>query len=164
MHLDQLAGFQRQLHAAEYGGLRAERLAVHEVAPASHDLADQQSHDHQIGHGKQLELPSVGHANGHDDHSNHRTVNGKPAVPDGHCLAPVELAAGIPEQVQIEDHIVHTGTDDPGGDPPQDAVHQVVLTDAVMLPLAHAEHRRQQQAQRDQDAVPINPMANINSL
>ena len=123
MHLDQLSGFQRQLHTAENGSLRAEGLAVHEVAPATHDLADQQPHHHQIGQGAQLEALAFCHDDRQDHHRNDRAVDGKAAIPDGHRLAPVEFPVGVPEQVKIEDHIVQSCSDDTAGNAPQDAVH-----------------------------------------
>ena len=164
MHLHQAAADGGQLHPPGQGRLHAEGLPVHEVAPAAHRLADHQTHDHQVHQGEEGELPLPGHHHAHDHHGDDRAVDGQTAVPDGHGPAPVEGAIGILIEIQVEDHVVEPGAQDAEGDAPEHRVQHVVLLQTVLLPPAHTERQRKQQACGDEDAVPVDAVAHVDGL
>ena len=112
MYLDELAGLAGELHAEKAGGLSANGLAIHKIAPAAHDLSHQQAHDHQICHGEELKAPlalAPGEADGQNDHGDDRAVNGQAAIPKGDGAAKVKLSIGGAETVQIEEQLVADG-------------------------------------------------------
>ncbi len=155
MHLHQCPCGGGQLHPPGQRRLDAEGLTVHEVAPASHRLPDQKSHHDQVRQRPQLEAFLFAEHQAHQECRDHAAVDGEPAVPDSHRLRPVKGAVRFFEPVQIEQHIVQPGPHNSQRDSPQHAVHQVVLGNTVLFLLLHAEPQRQQHAQRDDDAVPI---------
>ena len=162
MHLNVRTRDGRQAHAPRQRRLRAEGLAVHEVAPAADELADKQADDDEVGHGEELKsllALAPAQAQRDDDDGDDRPVDGETAVPDGDGLAPAERAVAVFEVVEIEQHIVNPRAEDAAGDAPEHAVEEVILADAVFLLLAHAKRQRQHKAERDENAVPVDAAA-----
>ena len=161
MHFNERAGAGPKAHTPGQRGLRAESLPVDEVAPAADTLAQQQSHDAKVRHGPELQLFHTGVTKGHDDAHNDRTVNGKAAVPHGHDLSPVQTTVRRAVQVQVEKHIVDAGADDARGHRPEHHVQHVVLREAKALGLLHAKQQTCQHGHRQDDAVPVHAMADV---
>ena len=159
MDVHRLTGTGDELHAPGQGGLAAECLTVHEVAPAAHGLTDEQTHNDQVGERAQLEAAAaaedIAGGDGHDD----TAVDGQSAVPNGDDPAPVQRTVSVFELGQVEDDVVDPCADDGQGHAPQHAVQQVILADAVLRPLAHTEPQGQHHAQGDEDAVPVDGLA-----
>jgi len=153
-----------QLHAPGQGGLGAEGLPVQEIAPAADGLADEQAHDHQVHHGPKLDVAAAAENDGHDHHGDDAAVNGQAAVPDGDGLGPAEMALMVLELTEIEQNIVQPGPHDGRGDAPQQPVDEVILPDAVFGALAHTPPQGYQHAQGDEDAVPIDAVADVDGL
>ena len=164
MYLHQLPGSGGQLHAPGHGGFRAKGLAVQEIAPAADGLADEQPHDHQVHHGPQLDMAAAAQDNGHDDHSDDAAVDGQAAVPDGDGLGPAEPVLVVLELAEIEQNVIDPRADDAAGNAPQQPVDQVILADAVFRALAHAPPQGHQHAQGDEDAVPVDAVADVDGL
>ena len=159
--LDVLGGGGPKPHPPGQGGLPAEGLPVHEVAPAAHGLSDEETHDPQVRKGPGDDLLPFAEEDQHDKGRDHRPVDGHAAVPDPQHGGVIQRAVGAAVAIQIEDHIVQPGPDDAQGDLPDHHVVYVVRRDAVPLPLTAAEQHRQQQAQADDDSVPVDPVANV---
>ena len=167
MHLNELAGLRGELHTEHGGSLGAESLTVHEIAPATHDLPHQQTHDHKVCHGKELKAPfslAAGKAKTQNDHGDDRAVNGEAAVPEGDGGGKIELAVRVAETIQIEQDIVDPRPHDAHRDAPEQAVIEVILADAVLFALAQRQQQRQKDAQGNEDAVPVHPVADVDGL
>ena len=141
-------------HAPRQGGRAAVRLAVDEIAPAADALADQQSERRQVAQaGKgQLFDPAV-HKQG-DHHADHRAVDRNAAVPDGDDLGRV-LAVIVP----FKDDVVNARADDADRHADDQAVHKVVRGDAKFLYAGVDVQRGKDKADADDDAVPVNILA-----
>ena len=88
-------------HAAEDIRLRAEGLAVHEVAPAAEYLPDQQPVAQQVEHRAERYLLFAAHEPYHQHPGDDAAVNGEPAVVDGEYLVRV-----LDVVIQPEEHVV----------------------------------------------------------
>ena len=150
-----------EAHPPGEGGLGAEGLPVHEVAPAADGLAQHEAHDAEVRHGPQPDALAAAVEEGHEEDGDDGAVDGEAAVPDGDDAAPVEAAVGIPEAVQVEEDIVGPGTQDAEGHAHEDQVQQVILLDAVMLGLPQAEEHAEEHAQAQNDAVPVDAVADV---
>ena len=167
MHLNEGAHFSGELHAEHGGGLCAEGLSVHKVAPPAHDLPHQQAHNHQVCHGEELKAPlslAPGKAQSQNDHGDDRAVNGQAPVPKGDGAAEVKGAVSPFEIIQVKQHIVDPRPDDAHGNAPEQAVIEVILADAVLFALLHSQQHGQQQTRGNEDAVPVDPVADVNGL
>ena len=161
MDLHQFPSSGGQLHAPGQGGLGAEGLPVQEIAPAADGLADEQAHDHQVHHGPQLDVAAAAENDGHNHHGDDAAVNGQAAVPDGDGLGPAEMALMVLELAEIKQNIVQPGPHDGRGDAPQQPVDEVILPDAVFGALAHTPPQGYQHTQGDENAVPIDAVADV---
>ena len=155
--------FDEQLHAPGQSSHAAEGLTVDEVCPAADGLTQQQadhSHVHQGGHG---DLLAAGIEECHNGTGNDGAINGHTAVPDSDHAVPLQgTGLSAPIQIQIEQHIVNTGTDDTAGDTPQHQIHHMVFFQTVTLGLLHSEVHTGQHGHGQNDAVPVNAIAHIN--
>ena len=161
MHLDGLIAADPDLHPPGQVRQSAEGLPVDEVGPAADALARQQSQHRQVRHGPEFQLLVPGVEEGHQHTGDDRAVDGKPAVPNGNHLAPVEAAVGVAVQVQVEDHVVQPGADDAAGHRPEHHVQHIVLREPVTLGLLHAQQQSRQHGDGQNDAVPVDPVADV---
>ena len=136
-----------EAHPPGEGGLGAEGLPVHEVAPAADGLAQHEAHDAEVRHGPQPDVLAAAVEEGHEEDRDDGAVDGEAAVPDGHDAAPVEAAVRIPEAVQVEENVVDPGPQDAEGHTHEDEVQQVILLDAVVLGLLQAEEHAEEHAE-----------------
>ena len=74
------------------------------------------------------------------------------------------MALMVLELTEIEQNIVQPGPHDGRGDAPQQPVDEVILPDAVFGALAHTPPQGYQHAQGDEDAVPIDAVADVDGL
>ena len=161
MDLHVLAGAGPHPHPPGQVRRPAESLPVDEVGPAADDLAQKQAHDAEVRHGPQLDLFPAGEEEGHQRPGDDGAVDGDAPVPDGHDPAPVQAAGLVPVEVQVEDDVVDTGPQDAAGHRPEDEVQHVVLRQAVALGLLHAQQKPRQEAQSQDDAVPVDAVADV---
>ena len=91
----------------------------------------------------------------------HRAVNSQSAVPDPEHGAPIQAAVRIPVKVQIEQNIIEPGTDDAARHRPEHHVHNVVLSQAIVFGLLHAEIQPRQHGKCQNDPVPVDPVADM---
>ena len=140
----------------------AEGLPVDEVGPAADDLAQEKPHDRQVRHGAEGDFFKPGEEEGGQGPGDDGAVDSDAAVPDGDDPAPVQGAIGVPVEVQIEDDIIDAGAQDAAGHCPENEVQHVVLRQAVALGLLHAQQQSRQKAQGQDDAVPVDPVADVN--
>ena len=151
-----------QLHAPGQCGLRTEGFTIDKVGPAADDLPQQQAHHRQIAHGEEGDLMALRVDQRHDHAHDHRTVNGKAAVPDPHHGAPVQAAVRLAVKIQIKEDIVQPGTDDAAGHRPEHHVHHIVFGQAVMLGLLHAQVQSRQHGDSQNNPVPVDSVAHMN--
>ena len=126
------------------------RLAVHEVAPAAHELADDDAHARHVEQDGGRDLLDLCNDEQRDGAADDAAVDGKSALPD------VEDGDGIVGvELPIENAVVQPRADNADGHGPEDHVEHVVLRDAeVLCPREHIEHS-EQEACGDDDAVPV---------
>ena len=134
-------------------------LLVDEVAPSTHDLSDEQAHNRQVSHGQEGQLFIFAHHQAGQDTADDAAVDGQTAIPDGDGLAPLELPLGVPIEGQVEYDVVNAGTDNADGQPPQEHIQKVILFDAEILRPPAAKSSGQQEASGDDDAVPVDVLA-----
>ena len=91
----------------------------------------------------------------------HRAVNSQSAVPDPEHGTPIQAAVRIPVKVQIEQNIIEPGTDDAARHRPEHHVHNVVLSQAIVFGLLHAEIQPRQHGKCQNDPVPVDPVADM---
>ena len=161
MHLHAVEAGKPQLHPPGQGGFRAEGLPVDEVGPAANNLPQQQPHYRQIPHGKKRDLMALRVNQRHNDAYNHRAVNGQPAVPDPSHSRPVQAAVRSAVEIQIEQHIVEPGADDAAGQRPEHHIHYIVLRQAVVFGLLHAEVQPRQHGDGQNNPVPVDSVADM---
>ena len=161
MALHTLGGAGPQPHPPGQVRQAAEGLPVDEIGPAADDLAQEQAHHRQVRHGAEFQLFQPGEEEGHQRPGDDGAVDGDAAVPDGDNPAPVQSAGGIPVEVQIEKDVIDPGAQDAAGHRPEDEVQHVVLRQAVALGLLHAQQQPRQEAQGQDDAVPVDAMADV---
>ena len=143
-----------QAHLEKGVGHGAVGLAVHEVAPAAEDLADQHRHGGQVQHRARGELLRPAHDEQRDHAADDAAVDGQPALPD---IQGGDGVVGI--QVPVEHAVIDPRADDADGHHPQNSVEDVVLHESEARgPVHHVEHR-EQEARRDDDAVPVDVLA-----
>ena len=129
-------------------------LTVDKVAPSSDALTDQQTECRQITQtGKRQFLNSTVHRQ-YNHNTDDRTVNCDAALPDGDDL--IRMLAVI---APFKCHIVNTGADDADRHTDDQAVHQIVRRNAELLRPPIDIQRRQHKAQADNNAIPVNILA-----
>ena len=129
-------------------------LTVDKVAPSSDALTNQQTERRQIAQaGKRQFLHSAVHRQC-DHNADDRTVNCDAALPDGDDL--IRMLAVI---APFKCHIVNTGADDADRHTDDQAVHQIVRRNAELLRPPIDIQRRQHKAQTDNNAIPVNILA-----
>ena len=151
-------------HPPGQGGFRAEGLPVHEVAPAADGLPQHEAHDAEVRHGPQPDVLPFAVEERHEEDRDDGAVDGKPPVPDGDdaaVRAPVEASVGVSEPVQVEEHVIGPGPQDADGHAHQHEIQQVVLPDAVVPGLLQAQQHAEEQAQPQNDAIPVDAVTNV---
>ena len=129
-------------------------LTVDKVAPSSDALTNQQTERRQIAQaGKRQFLHSAVHRQC-DYNTDDRTVNCDAALPDGDDL--IRMLAVI---APFKRHIVNAGADDADRHTDDQAVHQIVRRNAELLRPPIDIQRRQHEAQTDNNAIPVNILA-----
>lgn len=113
----------------------------------------------QVGHGQEGQLFTLAHHQAGQDAADDAAVDGQTAIPDGDGLAPLELPLGVPIEGQVEYDVVNAGTDNADGQPPQEHIQKVILFDAEILRPPAAKSSGQQEASGDDDAVPVDVLA-----
>ena len=161
MDLHVLGGADPHPHPPGQVRQAAEGLPVDEVGPAADDLAQEQADDGQVRHGAEGDLFQPGEDEGRQRPGDHGAVDGDAAVPDGGDPAPVQGAGGVPVEVQVEDDVVDPGAQDAAGHRPEHEVQHMVLGEAVALGLLHAKQHPRQKAQGQDDAVPVDAVADV---
>ena len=129
-------------------------LTVDKVTPSSDALTNQQTERRQIAQaGKRQFLHSAVHRQ-YNHNTDDRTVNRNAALPDGDDL--IRMLAVI---APFKCHIVNTGADDADRHTDDQAVHQIVRRNAELLRPPIDIQRRQHEAQTDNNAIPVNILA-----
>ena len=139
----------------------AEGLPVDEIGPAADDLAQEQPHHRKVRHGPEGNLFKSGEEEGHQGPGDDGAVNGDAAVPDGDGPAPVQSAGVVPVEVQVEKDVIDPGAQDAAGHRPEHEVQHMVLRQAVALGLPHAQQQPRQEAQGQDDTVPVDAVAHM---
>ena len=128
----------------------AVRLAVHEVAPSAHKLADDDAHARHIEQDCGRNFLMLCDDKQRNCAADDAAVDGKPALPD------IEDGNGIiGVKFPIENAVIQTCADDTDGRRPEDHIEHIVLRDAeVLCPREHIKHGEQESGGND-DAVPV---------
>ena len=162
MYLDVLRGGGPQTHPPGQGGLPAKGFPVHKIAPAANGLANEQTHDPQIRKGPKGQFLLFTVDQQHKEAHNDRPVNGKASVPNGYHFSPIKAAVRIAVEIQVEQNIVQSCANDAKGDLPDNHVIDIVLGKAIVLGPPAAKQHRQDQAQGNDDTIPVDAIADIN--
>ena len=130
------------------------RLAVHEVAPAAHELADDDAHARHVEQDGGRDLLDLCNDEQRDGAADDAAVDGKSALPD------VEDGDGIVGvELPVENAVVQPRADNADGHGPEDHVEHVILRDAEVLCAVQHIQNGQQKAAGNDDAVPVDILA-----
>ena len=145
------------VHPKDLPLVRGGLLGQEQQAPPA-----QQTQHRQVRHGAEFEFFQPGKEEDRQGPGNNGAVNGDAAVPDGDDPAPVQSPGGVPVEVQVEKDVIDAGTQDAAGHRPENEVQHVVLRQAVALGLLHAQYQARQEAQSQNDAIPIDTVTDVN--
>ena len=141
-------------HAEDAVRVAAERLMVHEVAPASDTLADQEAERYDVVHREQPHLAQLADHRADNQGADDTAVDREAAVPDVEDRFPV---AGI--ALPVEDDVVQSCADDTADDAADDAVQCAVGVQTEAAHSAECIEHGEHHADRDQHAVPCDGKA-----
>ena len=164
MYIHIRRGRRPEPHAPGELRRRAEGLSIHKVAPAANGLPNEKSLHAAVRQRPEGDLAAAAEKIRRQKARNDAAVAGKAAVPDAVGRRPVDRAVAPAKQVEVEKHIVNPRTDDGKRDDPEHRVDDIILAQAVFRRLLHAEIESQQHARGNDDAVPVDAVADVQCL
>ena len=145
--LDDVAG-----HAPGQVGVAAKRLLVEEITPAPDALPDQEAQRGQVKHRRRVDLADFAHDQPGDKGEDDPAVDAEPAFPD---VEDAQRVFKVFRPVVAEQHIIQPRADKGKNRGHQHHVDHPVGIDVELLGALEGVDYRQQEAQRDQQAVPV---------
>ena len=124
---------------------------VEEVAPSADTLTDQETNHHDVENGQEFHLLDLGDDQAAEQGADDAAVDRETAFVDIEQL--VEVAAVV---IPFEDTEIQPCADDAGDQSGKNTIHQLAGIDVVTRRALVAVHYGKQQADRDDQAVPIN--------
>ena len=164
MHVHIGRGRDPQPHPPGKVGQAAEGLAIHKIPPAADGLPDEKALHAAVRQRPERELFASAEEEGRQKARDDAAIDGKAAIPDAVGRGPVDRPVAAAEQVEVKEHIVEPRADDGKRNGPQHHIDDVVLGQAVFRCLLHAEVKPQQHTGGDDDAVPVDAVANVDGL
>ena len=161
MYIRRGEGAEPQAHPPGKVRRPAKGLPIDEIGPAADGLSQQKAQDSHVAQSAKGQLLMPGVEEHHQHRGDDRAVYGDAAVPHSDDAAPIQSAAPIAVQVQVEDHVVQPGAHDAAGHRPEHQIQNIVLRQPIALGLLHGEGQPRQQSHGQDDPIPVDPVADV---